>query len=260
MPFVDVNHVKLHYREREGGSPTLLFLHGNLASSRWWEKIFPLLPVGWRALALDLRGYGLSDRPASGYSVDVWTADVEAFVRAKKIERMVLVGHSLGGAVALQYALDYPSVLAALVLLDPVPADGLHLGPQVFELLASMQRTLSAMKEGLIATAPAALVDAFFDQLVAEGFRSIPAAFKEIPAALSGFDVFPRLSTLSVPTLCLLGEHDLLIPRRDIERMQRRIPNSRLAIISGVGHSPQIENPPAFMKHLLTFMEDCVQP
>lgn len=245
----------LYFRQQGAGPATLLFLHGNLSSSLWWEKVFGLLPPSWRAIAPDLRGYGRS--PAFAETKDFigcMAADIATLYERLALPSVVLIGHSLGGAVALQFALENPRRVQAMVLVDPVPAGGLHLPAEVFDLLNGMKSSRSFLKEGLRASAPNAPDDAFFDSLVEEALRAAPQAFREIPQAAAEFNVRARLRELACPTLCVMGENDLLIPKQDVLEMSSRIRNSTFVEMPGVGHCPNIEAPEKFTRLLLDFV------
>lgn len=121
--YVFANGIRMHYLHwGYAGDPPLLLLHGLASNARIWERVAPLLAeAGYRLLALDLRGHGRTDRPEAGYDFETVTADVAAFVQALDLERPVLMGHSWGAMVALEYASRWPegaSSPAALVLVD----------------------------------------------------------------------------------------------------------------------------------------------
>ncbi len=108
MPFVTLPDIRLHYLEQGPGTAetTLLFVHGSLASSRWWQATLARLPESWRALAIDLRGSPLSRQPGRDdderfYQVPALAADLAAFVEAVGLHDYFLVAHAFGGAIAL---------------------------------------------------------------------------------------------------------------------------------------------------------------
>jgi branched-chain amino acid transport system permease protein len=248
----------MYFRERGSGPPTILFLHGNLSSSLWWDKVLALLPPGWRAIAPDFHGYGRSTAPPEKYGIEEMAADVAALRQRLNLSSFVLVGHSMGGAVALQYALQNPENIQALLLVDPVPASGLHLPNEVFELLETMKSDFSSMKEGLRGTAPGAPDDAFFHSLVQGALESTPQAFREIPKSMAEFDVSARLNEIACPTLCVMGENDLLISKKDIERMCEVISNCAFVEMPGVGHCPSIEAPEELTRLLVSFLAEAI--
>ena len=134
--FVNLNGLRFHYREYAGpglrpegfgvsaqpnaqpeGRPIVL-LHGLASNSRWWLLVGPLLARRFRVLALDQRGHGESDKPDDGYDFATVTGDLAAFVDALELERPVVVGHSWGGEIALEYAATYPERAAGAVLVE----------------------------------------------------------------------------------------------------------------------------------------------
>ena len=116
--FADLRGLSFHYREYgEGGRP-LVLLHGVASNSRVWLIVAPLLARRFRVFALDQRGHGESAKPDGGYDFPTVTGDIAAFVETLGLERPVIVGHSWGGNVALQYAATYPERAAGIVLVD----------------------------------------------------------------------------------------------------------------------------------------------
>src|SRR6266852_3389161 len=122
--FVFANGLQLHYRHwspPEPGSalPPILLLHGLASAARIWDLVAPLLAArGYIVTALDQRGHGESDKPDTGYDFATILADDAAAVQALDIERPVIVGHSWGAMVALEYAVRHPDAVTALVLVD----------------------------------------------------------------------------------------------------------------------------------------------
>jgi pimeloyl-ACP methyl ester carboxylesterase len=109
--------VRLHYLDWGGSGRPLVLLHGLASSCRIWDFTAPILAERFRTFALDQRGHGLSDKPGS-YTFAEVTADLAGFIEMLTLERPVVVGHSWGGGVAVQFAADYPDVPAAIALID----------------------------------------------------------------------------------------------------------------------------------------------
>ena len=109
--------IRLHYLDWGGSGLPIILLHGLASSARIWDFTAPLLAERFRALALDQRGHGLSDKPGS-YTFDDVTGDLAAFIAALGLERPVIAGHSWGAGVALQFAVDHPETPAAIALID----------------------------------------------------------------------------------------------------------------------------------------------
>jgi pimeloyl-ACP methyl ester carboxylesterase len=118
--FVDLPHIRLHVLEWTGpaGASPIVLAHGLSSNAHIWDAVAPRLAERHRVVALDQRGHGLSDKPDEGYAFESIVADLRALIEALALERPVLVGHSWGGNVAVQYAATYPDDVAGLVLVD----------------------------------------------------------------------------------------------------------------------------------------------
>lgn len=103
MPSVQLNNFAMHYEITGSGPETLLLIHGNIASCRWWDKYLSFLPAGCRAVAMDLRGCGQSGRPGEGHTIRQFADDIHFLVQALDLKRFHLLGHSLGGQIGLCY-------------------------------------------------------------------------------------------------------------------------------------------------------------
>jgi pimeloyl-ACP methyl ester carboxylesterase len=110
--------IRLHYRDWGGRGTPVVLIHGLSSNSRIWDLTAPRLIPGHWVVALDQRGHGLSDKPDDGYGFDSVCADLAAFVQYLRMDRPVVVGHSWGGAVAVQFAAEYPDLVRGLVLVD----------------------------------------------------------------------------------------------------------------------------------------------
>jgi 3-oxoadipate enol-lactonase len=125
LPFLKTSELNIHYETGGHGREVLLLLHGNFASWRWWQPLLKNTPRGYRAYAPDLRGCGDTDQPEEGYTIAQHAEDLNQMIVALGLKRLHLVGHSLGGCVALDYALNNPQRIKTLTLVAPAPAEGL---------------------------------------------------------------------------------------------------------------------------------------
>ncbi len=117
--FVAANGINIRYLDWRGTGPALVCIHGITSQGHVWDEVAEELSPQYRVLAPDLRGHGDSDKPASGNSSDDYAADLEGFAQALGLERFTLMGHSLGGRIALHYAGLHPRRVERLILEDP---------------------------------------------------------------------------------------------------------------------------------------------
>jgi pimeloyl-ACP methyl ester carboxylesterase len=116
--FIQTNGRNFHLIDWGGGGEWLVLLHGLASQAHIWDLVAPLLRDSYHVIAIDQRGHGLSDQPDHGYDWATMTSDLDAILKALKIDRAVLAGHSWGGNVALQYAVDHPERVCGLILID----------------------------------------------------------------------------------------------------------------------------------------------
>ncbi len=118
--YVEANGQRLHYRRWSADGPPLIFLHGVTSSATSWDEIAPEFAADYGVMAFDLRGHGLSSKPAEGYSwADHYAADIVDFLRSHVNEPAVLVGHSLGAVVTAPVAAEVPDRVRCIVMEDP---------------------------------------------------------------------------------------------------------------------------------------------
>lgn len=250
MPFVQLsNGMELFYREAGAGSlRTLLLLHGNTASSLWWERVIPHLPEEWRILAPDLRGCGDSTKPEGDWTMSDLAADVAFFLQALGIDQAVVVGHSLAGGIALQLAAEYPAMVERMVLINSAPIDGLRLGPEAYvEVPEAVLRYVLGL---MMPTAPK---DAFYAQVVEESVTKSGSARIRHGRALYGMDLSGAAAALTQPTLVLWGAQDPLVTRAMMERTAAALPNAVLEVWEDVGHSAPVEAPERLAARIVAF-------
>ncbi|KPJ52515.1 MAG: hypothetical protein AMJ37_02770, partial [Dehalococcoidia bacterium DG_18] len=115
MPSVTVNNVKINYIEQGTGDEAIVFAHGFADAGGAWREVLELLPTEYHAYTLDQRGHGQSDKPGS-YHLTEFSQDIYTFSQELRLKKFTYVGHSMGGAIGQQLALDHPDVLKCMVL------------------------------------------------------------------------------------------------------------------------------------------------
>ncbi len=249
MPFAEANDQRVHYHERGAGEP-VVFVHGNWASSGWWEPALERLPHGLRGLAYDMRGRGLTEGPDSDYSIGALAGDLAAFLDALSIDSAHLVGHSLGAAVVLQLALDQPARARSVLAVAPPWADGMPDLPGALERQRALKADPALFAQALKAIAPTVPDGDFWQRLVAEGHQQRLAAVEANLPALQAWRPGDRLRAIAAPALVLAGALDILITDGVSARVAQALGCPRV-VLPGVGHSPNIEAPDLFAQHML---------
>ena len=177
------------YIERRGNGPeAIVFLHGGFATGRWWHPAVDLLPPDLcTAYLVDLRGCGNSPRAGSvaGYQVELQRNDVAGALDGLGLAGFHLVGHSLGAAVALDFAVTAQHRLRSLTLVSTPAPEGTPTPPEGYELLAQMREDRDLLAQALASTMPARAPDSFFQQLVEDARQQAPVAFTATAQALA---------------------------------------------------------------------------
>lgn len=232
-----------------GEGPPLLLIHGAASSHLVWGAQLRSLSVRGRVLALDLPGHGRSDPPGEA-TIEGYREACLGFLEALGMERVVLVGHSMGGAIALSLALARPDLVASLVLV--ATGARLRVAPAILSgLLADREGTARIV----VANSLSARAGEELRQRSLAEFLSCPAPVAAADfAACDAFDVSERLSGLPVPTLVVSGSEDLLTPARRTDFLVAAIPGARAARIEGAGHSVMIERPEVVDRVVLEFL------
>lgn len=270
MPFIDTPSLRFHLRTfgDPHGVPMLL-LHGSHGSSRWWEPLTAILPDSIYALAPDLRGCGRSEGGSTGYEIEEQARDLLALAEALALKDVDLVGHSSGAAVALELALMRPDLISTLILVAPVPAEGVFTPLDVFTLLDQMRhdrtlhaRALASMMPTYAAVSgadhePEARDPDFFRLLVDDAQHMDPAAFTATATALGRWNRFGDVQRLTLPTVIVWGDRDTIVNRDEVTRTLLALPGANnLEVMRGVGHSPMIEAPARLAELILAFITE----
>jgi 3-oxoadipate enol-lactonase len=239
---------RIHYEIRGQGAP-LALVFGYAGSSRGWgEPFLKLLETRFRTILIDNRGTGESDKPEKPFSMADMAADAASVLDHAGIERAHLMGISMGGMIAQEFALNHPARLRGLVL--GCTLCGLaHSVAGNPEALAALQMNpkepLAAQVERLLAAccAPQFLASAkgqaVLKERVAEvmNYPMTPLhTYQHHWGAVTGFDTFERLPEIKAPTLLITGTSDLLVPDANSDIIKERIPGARIHKLPGVGH------------------------
>jgi len=247
VPTITVSQKELYFAQAGQGQPALLFVHGAGGDHTIWGEQLRELAKDFSVIALDLNGHGRS--PArEGDGLQTYVEDVLAVLNAFA-QPTVLVGHSMGGAIALSVALQPPKNLVGLGLVGTGARLKVH--PQILELC---QTDFEKAVELVISWAFAEQTDpALKDKAREQMRRNGQAALYRDFLSCSTFDEMHRLSEISVPTIVICGREDKLTPVKYSEYLQQNIPNAQLQIIERAGHMVMVEQPEAVTRVLKEF-------
>jgi len=261
-----VNGVSLAV-EVHGKGPAVLFVHGYPLDRTLWTAQLSALD-GYRVIAPDLRGLGLSDAPDLGYSMPTYADDLAALLEALQVDEVVLVGLSMGGYVAFEFLRRHRERVRALVLLDTRADADAPDARRARDQQLSMARELGA----------AAIAEQMLPRLLAPGAaQRIPQVVERVrgmmlAAPVAGIagaiaamrdrsDAAALLATLDdLPTMVVVGEEDAITPVDLARAMASTIPGARLEVIAGAGHLPPLETPAAVNAVLLDFLKSLPGP
>ncbi len=261
-----VDGTRLRLIDSGNGTP-VVFIHGFGASIYGWRyQLPPAVTAGYRVVAFDNRGFGFSDKPAHGYTNAAYAHLVVSLLDSLGIASAVLVGHSMGGAIAAEVALTYPDRVRGLVLID---AAGYGVRwPGVLKLArwpqvgAVVTRFRARWITGRILRStfadPSKVTEADVDQYYAP--VPDPAYGRALRGVLREFRFDSlgggRLGGVLAPTLILWGDADRWIPLRDGTRFARELPRSEFVVVAHTGHDAAEESPEQVNRQLLGFLKD----
>lgn len=255
--------VRLHYETSGGGKIPVVLVHGYGMSSAVWEKVLPLLPSGYRWLAVDLPGFGRSDKPENGYSCPELAEDIAAFLDTLGISRAVLIGHSFGGLVIQHFAARHPERVTALVLSNTfaagLPPKGLT--PAVEKRIKGYgsaeenRKIFSATVPRYLDAANVAAGD--IERFVTIGLQAYNPALRETLRANYTTPAIPapKLAAVQAPVLILASAHDPFGTFDQAVAMSDAFPDSRIRVFTRCGHTPMWEKPQEFAGTVAEFLK-----
>jgi 2-hydroxy-6-oxonona-2,4-dienedioate hydrolase len=236
-----------------GQGPTVILLHGLGSVKEIWSANLGALSAKYHVYDLDQIGFGHSDKPLLEYKIGTFVDFLQAFMQSQNLSKATLVGNSLGGWIAIDFAARHPEMVDKLVLVDSA---GLPFGkPLAVDLNPASLADMRALLDSV-----------FYDKkMVTEQF--VLQAFTNhvrnndaytIQRTLAGFaqNQFEdaKLSSIHAPTLVVWGREDELIAASSGEKLRDGIPGAKLVVFEQCGHVPQLEKPAEFNKALIDFL------
>jgi pimeloyl-ACP methyl ester carboxylesterase len=255
--FAEVNGTRLYY-EQMGKGRTIVLIHGGLVDSRLWDDQFREFAKRYRVIRYDLRGFGKSDSPSAQFSPIV---DLHALLGFLKVEHATVIGVSLGGMIATDFALEYPRMVDALVLVgsalrgDKRPQDKLmsaiyqaakHDGADTYVEKMMTTPLLAGVKDKprVRARMRQMMIDSY------KGLVSLDPRLVKYPEAVT----IGRLESVRARTLVIVGSKDHPDLLAIAEILQSKIPGAQKVLMSGASHHPNIEQPKNFNRIVVKFL------
>jgi pimeloyl-ACP methyl ester carboxylesterase len=262
-----IHHVDVGPRDGEA----ILLIHGLTATHRYWTQNITHLAQRRRVLALDLPGFGGSDKPDVSYSTRYFVRTVAAFLAERGVERVTLVGNSMGGQIAMAFSLEHPRRVDKLVLVDPAGVTALPLW--LMRVGVWMAGTAAAGPRRL-PRVPAPLVEALF-RVVFPTRADLQARYARSYRRAIASDEYPlhlraavraargvlrspmqrRAREIAAPTLIVWGQKDWLLPVSAAHGLRRAIPRSRLLVYAESGHCPMVDQAERWNRDVEAFLD-----
>lgn len=253
---VTARNVRMRVIEAGEGSP-LLLIHGFLVSHLEYDAIIDPLAEHHRVIAVDLPGFGESEKPSPArypYGIEAFAEAVADVIAAMDLGRVSLLGHSMGGAIALTLAAEHPELVEKLVLVNslvyPFPLDFKSrlpllpvVGPFLFKQLYGRSMFRAYFRDNVFAPGyplPLDRIDAYYDRFNTPAARE--SAYAVLRSMLDTRPVVARIPRITMPTLVVWGRDDRLFRPSLGQRLSREIPRARLELMD-TGHAPNEEQP-----------------
>jgi 3-oxoadipate enol-lactonase len=260
---VRANGITMNY-ELVGEGDCLVLVHGAGDNLRMWYEQTPVFSKRYRVLAYDVRGFGETECPDAEVSVSLLATDLRELLRTLGVDRAFVLGYSMGGRIALQLALDEPSMARALIMAN----SGVGLGPRPPGADERRRGLIEALERGDLETVAEHMTASSFSPGLKERNAALFERYKEIKLANDPHcfarvwatvmqspppDV-SRLSRLACPVLIVAGDNDAFMSLESARLTQAAIPGSRLEVLPS-GHAAALEAPDDFNRVILDFLE-----
>lgn len=256
MPHATINGARLWFDVRGEGEPILLH-HGYTASRVNWMPVADRLAQRYRVILMECRGAGQSEHTPDGYTLEQYAADVVGLLDHLRIDRLTFAGHSMGGGVGYLLGLDHPERLERLVLMAPIPAEGVgQITPELRQQRLEERRR--GDRDAILARYRALRfrddveTEAWFEDRAEHILSVSDGHFERGAESMQALNVVDRLPSLTTPTLMIAGAVDSLLIPNLLDFM--RLPNATLEVLSRAGHEVAVHEPDRVAQAMTSFM------
>lgn len=249
--------LRLHTVEQgDPAGPPVVLVHGWPDSWLSWSRVLSHLDPRLRAIAYSQRGFGDSDRPPAGYTIDRFADDLVDLCEALGVQRAHLVGHSYGSFVVRRVAEQHPDRVDRVVLIGSADRMGDALAEEIRAAIADLPDDIpdDFAREFSAGTVHRPVAPEFFDALVAECRKAPGWVYRDSWEGLVRSDDRDRLRDVTAPTLVLWGDRDALFDRAQQDRLLAALPDAELRVYPDTGHCPNWERPDDVAADLNAFL------
>lgn len=253
------------------GAPIVL-IHCYLCDLQWWDELAPLLAENHRVIRIDLLGFGGSEKPSSGYGIPDQAALVAGTLNELEVQGAVVVGQSMGAAVAVALAEQSSQLVDRVVAMNQAPTNDagslpllarLAYVPVLGQALYRLAPDFAVRSSFNEAFAPDFEPSDSFEDVIIDGYRATTyTSYSEPPDAVDDYrdeeSLDARITSAAVPLLVILGEEDQVIDTPEAEEEWSNVPGVQIEVLDGVGHTPQIEAPEEAAELIVEFAADAV--
>ena len=245
--FIEVKGKRMFYVSKGEGKP-IVYLHGNLGCSLWFSSVMDI--PGYRTIAPDMVNFGRSERINSS-EIDDYADYLEAFINKLELKDVVLVAHSLGGAVAMKTAINRPELVSRLLLVDSCPIDGLRTPEESYPVIELYKSNPGLLKKALHSIAPELEDEQLLNALTDNAYLMNPDSYAGHPRSLEKVDFRDTASGYTGPVRFIVGKKDPLISVEMAEETMKYFNGDVITVENG--HSIIVEDPDRFMEILKEF-------
>ena len=258
MSFIQNQGAKFYWDEQGSGEPLLLIM-GLSYPSYMWHRSRPLLSKTHRTIAFDNRGIGQSDVPPGAYSIALMASDAAAVLDAARVDSAHVFGVSMGGMIAQEFALQYPSRVRSLILGCTTPGgpNAVRAEPAALQALIRQGMTPEEAREAIIPfiydpSTPRDRIDE--DMAIRMKWYPTPQGYAGQLQGIFAWEAYSRIAHITAPTLVIHGETDRLIPPANATLLAERIPGAKLFLIPGASHIFETDQPAAAHRAVTEFL------
>lgn len=242
--FIDTRSARIHVLQAGAGAPAFLFLHYWGGSARTWHCVIDALDGRVRSIAVDQRGWGQSVAHDGRHDLEAMANDVADLIAALDLSIYVLVGHSMGGKVAQIVAMRRPAGLVGLVLVAPAPPTPMQVPAEARSAMLKSYQSREGATGALAVLTHQSLDENEHEALLSDTLGGSADAKRVWTKSGMIADLGPNISSISIPTIILVGDEDQVERASKLEEIYRwAIPQAELRVIPSVGHLSPIEAP-----------------